>query len=165
LRAEEFDFYIGVQVMVYEVLLSKALKVPFMHWLAYLPNPLLPAFLNLPSQSSYDLPTMVPNTFFAQTFRFDFPALKMMQIIPRHLIPILIPMLYTDEHFRPEFHGAFPTSYDLSFAFGYGVEGVRDVTHWPDNAQAFYPHSGVSSKFHEHGEIALPEDYQAFFDK
>ena len=46
-----------------------------------------------------------------------------------------------------------------------GVDGVRDVTHWPDNAQAFYPHSGVSSKFHEHGEIALPEDYQAFFDK
>ena len=108
---------------------------------------------------------MVPNTFFAQTFRFDFPALKMMQIIPRHLIPILTQMLYTDEYFRPEFHGAFPTSYDLSFAFGYGVEGVRDVTHWPDNAQAFYPHSGVSSKFHEHGEIALPEDYQAFFDK
>ena len=64
--------------MPYEVLLAKALRVPFMCWLAYLANPHLPAFLNLPSQSSYDLPTLVPNTFFAKTFSFDFPAFKMM---------------------------------------------------------------------------------------
>ena len=145
--------------MPYEVLLSKALKVPFMHWLAYLPNPLVPAFLNLPSQSSYDLPSMMPNTFFAQTFEFDFPLLKMMQITPRHLIPILITKIYNNDYFRPEFHGDFPLSYDLSFAFGYGIEGVRDTTHWPDNAQAFYPHSRVSSKFNKDGEISLPEEY------
>ena len=108
---------------------------------------------------------MVPNTFFAKTFRFDFPALKMMQILPRHLMPLLLPKVYNDEPFRPEFHGGFPLSYDLTFAFGYGVEGVRDTTHWADNVQAFYPHSRVSSKFSEHGEIGLPEDYQAFFDK
>ena len=49
LREQEFDFYIGVQLMPYETLLAKGMKVPFMNWLAYLPNPVLPVLLNLPS--------------------------------------------------------------------------------------------------------------------
>ena len=134
--------------------------------MAYLPNPVGSILLSLPSQSSYDVPTMAPaSAWLINNFSFNFPIFKMGQIVPRHLAPFLIPMLYSDEKVRPEFQGNFLTSYDLSFAYGFGVEGFRDTTHWPDNAAAFYPHSKTNSKFSEHSELKLPDDYQAFMDK
>ena len=90
----------------------------------------------------------------------------MAQIVPRHLMPLLIPLLYTDEKVRPEFQGEFLTSRDLTFAYGFGIEGIREVAHQPDNAVAFYPHSKTVSKFDATvGDLHLPEEYQIFLDK
>ena len=136
-----------------------------MNWLANLPNPPNSVFLNLPSQSSYDLPTVVPGTYMANAFDFDFPLFKFGQIMPRHILPLAISRLYTDEVVRPEFQGEYLTSYDLIFLYGYGIEGIREVSHWSDNTAAFYPHSKTNSKFHEHSELVLPEDYKAFMEQ
>ena len=89
--------------MPFDPLIGKALEVPTMMWMSYLPNPVQPIFLNLPGQSSYDLPTMAPGTYLVKTFDFDFPLFKFMQILPRHLAPLLIPKLYSDEKVNPEF--------------------------------------------------------------
>ena len=49
LRKEDFDIYLGVQVMPFDTLIGKTLEVPTMMWLAYLPNPVVAVLLNLPS--------------------------------------------------------------------------------------------------------------------
>ena len=76
----------------------------------------------------------VPGSWLANTMNFDFPLFKFMNILPRHLVPVMLSMLYTDEKFRPEFQGDFATSFDISFVYGMGVEGIREASHWPDNA-------------------------------
>ena len=54
---------------------------------------------------------------------------------------------------RPEFAGKFLNSYDQTLAFGYGVEQLRDVTHYIDNVVAFYPTTSVDSKFKSDEEL------------
>ena len=98
--------------MPFDPLIGKALEIPTMMWLTYLANPPQAFCLNLPSQSSYDLPTAAPGTYVVKNFDFDFPLFKFTQILPRHLIPLLIPKLYSDENVNPEFQGDFLTSYD-----------------------------------------------------
>ena len=89
LKAENFDFFLGSAIPS-DTLIAKALKIPLMSWSTYLPNPLLGGVLNLPDQSSYDLPIAAPGHYTANNFDFGLFVFKLASIIPRHAIPYLI---------------------------------------------------------------------------
>ena len=56
----------------------------------------------------------------------------------------------------------FQTSYDLTFLYGYHMEGLFENYHFADHMQTFYPLSPISSK---KSLKPLPEAYQEFVDK
>ena len=85
-------------------------------------------------KSSYNSPTLIPNGDLAARFDWNFPLFKWINICLRHLMPLGIAALYSDEKFKPEFKGGeFARSYDLSLTFGYALDGLTDTTHKADN--------------------------------
>ena len=57
----------------------------------------------------------------------------------------------------------FLMSYDLTFVFGYALDGLTDNTHKADNAQTFYPLTRQQSKWNQ--KFELNEKFASFVDK
>ena len=63
----------------------------------------------------------------------------------------------------PEFHNKFQPHH--AFAFGYGIEGLRDVVQWAQNTATFNPLSRFVSKFNPESQIkSLQQIYKDFID-
>ena len=88
---------------------------------------------------------MVPGEFLSKNFSFHFPLFKLGMLI-RHMIPTVISAMIHAKSV-PEFNADTIGSYDLTLAYGWGIEGIRERAQWPDNAVNFYPLTKQDSKY------------------
>ena len=56
------------------------------------------------------------------------------------------------------------TSYDITFAYGWGIEGITERTQWSDNIANFYPLTKLDSKFYGK-PTKIPKEQQNFIEK
>jgi len=151
----------------YESFFSQAIGVPLLAQLAYLPDPPVAFTLNLPCQSSYNLPTMVPDLVGNNDISPTFILFRWMNIVARNVVPNLLRYVYDEslinQRFRDE---GVMKDYSRGFFYGFGVEGIRDVAHWPDNSATFNPVTNLNSKFStKFTDEELPREYADFLDK
>ena len=75
------------------------------------------------------------STSLVQTFGIDSVVTKFMHVFLNFSATTKEKDIMHDKaHFRSEFHGEFLQSNDHKFIYGFGVEGIEDVVHLPDNA-------------------------------
>lgn len=72
------------------VLLGKSIRIPQLVELSYMPDPGASIFMNLPSQSSYNLPMFLGDSHTADDLPIDSFKMRLMQVVPRFILPIVI---------------------------------------------------------------------------
>ena len=96
IREMEFDFLL-TEGMPAAGLLARSLEVPHMIQASYMPDPLLSVLLNLPSQSSYNNPMLIPNTHFATDSGSKDRFHTISNILVRHGVPLAIPRYFRSD--------------------------------------------------------------------
>ena len=110
-------------------LLAQDLGIPYMMQTLYMPDPYLSTLLNLPSQSSYAYQMLVPNPAYITVDDRVQPRSSFgshLSILVRHLVPSRVDKLL---HETKEIDPTTLNKYDLSFAFGFGSDGLIDRVH------------------------------------
>ena len=99
-----------------------------------MPDPLLSVLLSLPSQSSYNYPMLIPNVMFANPEGSKDKMNTIINVAVKHGVPLAISRYFKSEEVDSQYSDdEFLSSYDQSFAYGFGFDGFSDRVQVSDN--------------------------------